>query len=50
MGVLAYFILVTDALPDPIYIDDIALLAAAIATISNVIQSHHHQQAKDECK
>lgn len=48
MAALAYFVLVTDALPDPIYLDDIAVLAAAITSLNSVIKPHHHSRVNDQ--
>lgn len=48
VAALAYFVLVTDALPDPIYIDDIAVLASAIASLNGVIKPHHEAQVNDQ--
>jgi uncharacterized membrane protein YkvA (DUF1232 family) len=48
MAALAYFVLVTDAIPDPIFIDDIAILAAAITSLNSVIKPHHHSQVDEQ--
>lgn len=46
-GALAYFILPTDALPDPIFTDDLGALAAALATVAAYVKADHRQRADE---
>ena len=53
-GALAYFILPTDAIPDFIpsggYVDDLSVLAAALATVAVYITPDVKKQAKQKVK
>lgn len=44
---LAYFIFPFDALPDPIYVDDAGVIAAALMQIYGAVTEVHRQQAHD---
>jgi len=49
VAALLYLLNPFDAMPDPLlwagYIDDMAVLLSAIATLSQVIKPHHHASA-----
>ncbi|EEP73000.1 hypothetical protein MCAG_03327 [Micromonospora sp. ATCC 39149] len=43
-GALAYTILPIDVLPDPIYLDDIGVLAAALLYLNRLVRQHRAAQ------
>ena len=45
-GALAYMILPIDLLPDPIFIDDLGVLAAAVVYLNRSLQERQGQQAR----
>lgn len=47
ISALAYFIFPLDALPDPIFVDDLGVLASALATIMFCIKEEHRIRAKE---
>ena len=46
VAALVYFIVPLDLLPDPIFIDDAAVIAVAIKQLSTVVTDHHRSQAR----
>ena len=46
VAALVYFIVPLDLLPDPIFIDDAAVIAVAIKQLSTVVTDEHRAQAR----
>jgi uncharacterized membrane protein YkvA (DUF1232 family) len=46
VAALVYFIVPLDLLPDPIFIDDAAVIAVAIKQLSTVVTDEHRSQAR----
>ena len=49
-GALAYTILPVDLLPDPIYLDDIGVLAAAVFYLTKSLRERRGQQPPDRLR
>ena len=45
-GALGYFIMPLDALPDPIYVDDLGAVSAALVAVAAHVKEPHIEQAK----
>ncbi|MCS7053909.1 MAG: YkvA family protein [Ignavibacterium sp.] len=48
ISALGYFIFPIDALPDPIFVDDLGVIATALATVVVHIKEEHKLKAKEQ--
>ena len=46
VGALSYFVTPVDAMPDPIFIDDVAVVAMALERLNMVVTDEHRAQGE----